>query len=183
MSFESFYEKLISDQLWFELLRHYKDETIKAAARKVYAALVADNTVDIRPMSENRKHVYNILCKNPGDKPVKKWYDITKEEKKNEPEIEISEEEIKRRLQEWQDSLKDVQMVSAVPKLSAKQIIEEGNWRAVKLEHPKSEFERLMLIEEHKEKVNAARRKFYLQHKPNASEEEINAYVNKFNLT
>lgn len=179
--FETFYASLISDQRWHELLRAYKDSTIKAAAEKVFAQLVADNTVDIRPMSENRKHVYNIVCKNPGDKPKKNWCEIQKEEeKKNEPVIEISEEEIKRRLAEWQESLKDVQMVSSVPKLSAKQIIEEGDWRAVKLEHPRSEFERLMLIEEHQEKINTARRKFYLQHRPDASEEEVKAYLNKF---
>jgi hypothetical protein len=181
MTFETFYTSLISYQRWFELLRNYKDSTIKSCAEKVYAQLVADNSVDMRPMTENRKHVYNVVKKLPEDKPKKNWCEIQKiEEKKNEPVIEISEEEIKRRLAEWQESLKDVQMVSSVPKLSAKQIIEEGDWRAVKLEHPRSEFERLMLIEEHKQKVNAARRKFYLSHKPDASEEEITIYLQKF---
>jgi hypothetical protein len=181
MNFENFYLSLIEDQRWHELLRAYKDETIKSCAEKVYAELVAKQIVDIRDMKENRVHVYHIIKKLPEDKPKKNWCEIQKvEEKKNEPVIEISEEEIKIRLQQWQDSLKDVQMVSAVPKLSAKQIIEEGDWRAVPVEHPRSEFERLMLIEEHKEKVNNARRKFYLQHRPNASEEEVNAYLLKF---
>ena len=70
--FETWYKELTSDTMWFELLRHYKDETIKKAGQKVFAQLVADKTVEYRPMSENRKHVYNILCKNPGDKVIKK---------------------------------------------------------------------------------------------------------------
>lgn len=181
MNFNDWYTSLISDERWFELLRAYKDSTIKSCAEKVYAELVAKQISDIRPMTENRVHVYHVIKKLPEDKPKKNWCEVKEEiAKKEEPVIEISEEEIKRRLAQWQESLKDVQMVSSVPKLSAKQIIEEGDWRAVKLEHPRSEFERLMLIEEHHEKINTARRKFYLQHRPDASEEEVKSYLTKF---
>lgn len=88
MNFESWYTSLISDALWYELLHHYKSETIKKAGEKVFAGLVADGTTDVRPMSENRKHVYNILCKNPGDKVNgKAWY-IQEAEKKEAEEDE-----------------------------------------------------------------------------------------------
>jgi len=59
MNFDSFYKTLIEDQRWFELLRAYKDETIKSCAEKVYAELVAKQIVDIRDMKENL--LFNIL--------------------------------------------------------------------------------------------------------------------------
>jgi hypothetical protein len=127
MTFEAFYEKLISDQLWFELLRDYKNETIKAAARKVYAQVVADSCVDTRPMSENRKHVYNILCKNPGDKPTKKWYDISKEEKK-EDWVPASKAYADKCAAQALEIIRNSKTINAVPRVTHKQAIEEGDW-------------------------------------------------------
>lgn len=81
-SFDDWYTELISDERWLELLRMYRSETIRKAGEKVFAQLIADSTVDVRPMSENRKHVYNILCKNPGDKPNGKDWHVLEAEKK-----------------------------------------------------------------------------------------------------
>jgi hypothetical protein len=136
VNFESFYQSLTSDQQWFELLRAYKDETIRKAVEKVYAALVAEKTVDIRPMSENRKHVYNILCSKPGDKPAGKPWHVVEAEKIEAKEKEIQEKEWvpltgearAKKLQEWLDKVKAVEMQSAVPRVSHKEAIEEGGW-------------------------------------------------------
>lgn len=103
---EEWVSELVSDERWFELLRHYKSETIAKAAEKVYAGLVADGTVDVRPMQENRKHVYNILIKaGPGDKVLPKWNPKVVEPEPKEPVVIIPENEIKRRLQEWQNAI------------------------------------------------------------------------------
>lgn len=129
-TFDSFYNELISDQRWFELLRHYRNETIFKAVEKVYAQLLADNIVDVRPMSENRKHVYNILYKNPGDKLVfKNWaakaLEIQEAEKEKEW-IPVTGEERAKRLKEWEAIVKGSTMANSMPKPSYKQLAEEG---------------------------------------------------------
>ena len=183
MTFADWYSKLTEDPLWYELLRAYKDETIRKAGEKVYAQLVAEGTVIYRPMSENRKHVYNIVCKNPGDKVKKDWYKI--EEQKKEAEkakewVPLKGEARQAKLKEWMDSVSKVEMVSAVPKLTVKEIIEQGDWRAVATIAPRSEVEKHIIVETHIEKVNTARRKMFLSAFPDASEEEITAYLKKF---
>lgn len=129
-SFEDWYSLLISDTLWYELLRAYKPDTIKKAGEKVFAGLVADGTVEARPMSENRKHVYNIVTKNPGDKPAgKEWYlqemaKVSSTEENNwKP---VSPEERARRLAEWEAIVKGSTMANSMPKPSYKQLAEEG---------------------------------------------------------
>jgi hypothetical protein len=130
-TFDQWYTDLISDQLWYELLRAYKDETIRKASEKVYAQLVADKTVDLRPVSENRKHVYNIVCKSPGDKPKgKSWSEIALEKQIQKSEAEewrpVSEEEREIWLRKWKESINELQTVSAVPRMSYKELAEEG---------------------------------------------------------
>ena len=130
--FETWYKELTSDTMWFELLRHYKDETIKKAGQKVFAQLVADKTVEYRPMSENRKHVYNILCKNPGDKVIKKEW-IEKALKKIEPEKKeewkpASPEHVDKCANQILEMIKNSPMVNGMPRVGYKQAIEEGGW-------------------------------------------------------
>jgi hypothetical protein len=132
-NFDQWYADLISDQLWYELLRAYKDETIRKASEKVYAQLVADKTVDLRPVSENRKHVYNIVCKQPGDKPKgKSWSEIALEKQVQKSEDEewkpVSEEERDEWLKKWKLEIDNLQTVNAVPRIGYKQSIEEGGW-------------------------------------------------------
>lgn len=134
MNFDTWYKELISDQRWFELLRHYKDETIKKASEKVYAQLVADRTEDIRPMKENRKHVYNIACQNPGDKPkAKPWYEQALEKKIQEDSAKeewkpASDEHVKKCVAEFDEMMKNSTMLNHFPRVGYKQSIEEGGW-------------------------------------------------------
>jgi hypothetical protein len=117
-NFEQWYADLTSDQLWYELLRAYKDETIRKASEKVYAQLVADKIVDLRPVSENRKHVYNIVCKLPGDKPRgKSWSEIAleKQVQKSEAEEEwkpASREHVDKCVKEFHEMLANSPMIT-----------------------------------------------------------------------
>lgn len=134
-TFDQFYTDIISDERWFYLLRHYKDETIKKGAEKVYAQLVADRTVDIRPMTETRKHVYNTVCKNPGDRVVKDWSQIEFEKiQKKEAEEKAKEwkplvgEARQKALAEFKAMVDKSAMVNAVPRLTYSEIAKEGGW-------------------------------------------------------
>lgn len=82
--FETWLTELISDQRWHELSSmHHRDETFKTCAKKVYMQGVADGI--FKPVQEARKHVYNIICKTPGDKPKgKPWHEAALEKKLQE---------------------------------------------------------------------------------------------------
>ena len=98
--------------MWLELLRAYKDETIRAACKKVYDYCVMDEILRLRSDQETRKHIYNLLCKNPGDKVVNKnWHEKAlkqEEEKKAEEWKPVSWEERKEWLKKWNDMLEGV---------------------------------------------------------------------------
>jgi hypothetical protein len=125
-SFEDWHKELISDYQWYSLLRMYKEETIKKAAEKVFAQLVADKVVDLRPMSENRKHVYNIVTKNPADKEIRKdWYNV--EQKKKEAQVKITEtytpEFAAMKKKEALDIIAKSEIINRFPKVSYKQSV------------------------------------------------------------
>ena len=188
--FETWYLELIGDQIWsMPAMMQHKEETFKQIARKVYMSALADRQRgSLIPMTEHRRHVYNIICKTPGDRPKgKPWYEKALEKKLQEDEQKeewkpVSEEEREQWLKKWQEQVSNSQMVTSVPRLTARQIIEEGDWRAVSTIEPRSDVEKAMVFEEHIEKVNAARRKVFTTAYPDASEEEIQAYLKKFDV-
>lgn len=185
-SFEDFYTSLTSDEQWFALLRMYHEETIRRAATKVWAVLVADKIENIRPMNENRKHVYNTVIKDcpVGDKPRgKEWFQVEQEKKEAEEKKEwvpLTGEARQAKLKEWMEAITKVEMISAVPKMTVKEMIEQGDWRAATPIVPRSEVEKHIVVESHIEKVNNARRKLFLSAFPDATEEEITEYLKKF---
>ena len=134
MNFDSFYTELISDQRWFELLRMYREETIRKAAQNVFAQLVADNTVDVRPMPENRKHVYNICIKGgSGDKPLPKPFAVIQAEKKEAEkkaeEATYTKEHADKCAKEALEIIANSKTLNYFPRPSKKEVAEEGGWR------------------------------------------------------
>lgn len=127
--FETWYSELTSDQIWFEpASMAHKPETFKQAARKVYMQCVADG--QIKPVQESRKHVYNIVCKVPPDAKAKTWFreELQKREeaKKQESWQPVTEEERDQWLKKWKESISKLQTQSAVPRISYKELAEEG---------------------------------------------------------
>jgi hypothetical protein len=185
MNFDDWIKELISDYQWYSLLRMYKEETIKKAAEKVFASLVADKVVDTRPMSENRKHVYNIVTKNPGDKEIRKdWYNVEKEKKEAEEKKEwepVSWEKRAEYLKQVQAEIDKVEDRKIRPLLSG-EAEKKGQYDPPKPNYTGEPSRPIDVVIEHVNKVNAARRKFFLERKPDASEEEIEAYLQKFKV-
>ncbi len=138
-------------------------------------------------MTENRKHVYNILVKNPGDKVSKAWYIQEEEKKKKDEDNEwkpLTGEARAKKLAEFKAMIDSAGMINAVPRMSLKQAAEEGDWRLPKkpegYEYNPSVVEQLAYAKESKELIRSCRRKFFLDAFPDASEEEIHAYFQKF---
>jgi hypothetical protein len=182
-TFDDWHKELISDYQWYSLLRMYKEETIKKAAEKVFAQLVADKVVDLRPMSENRKHVYNIVTKNPGDKVIKNdWVDKAIQDidvQKKEEWKPVSWDKRAEYLKQVQAEIDKVEDRKIRPLLSG-EAEKKGQYDPPKPNYTGEPARPLDVVIEHVNKVNAARRKFFLERKPDASEEEIEAYLQKF---
>ena len=181
MEFNKWFTELKNNPLWWMRMQEmYSKKNLNQIANETYTFLLGqDARFKACDWVDFRRCFFNF-AKNSKEEIVRPQLQQS-EEKKEEPVIEISEDEIKQRLQEWQDSLKNVQMVSGIPRLSAKQIIEEGDWRSVSTVRPRSDVEKAMIMEEHIEKVNAARRKVFTTAFPDAPEVEIQAYIKKFN--
>lgn len=131
--FNSFYQELISEFRWYELCgMHYREETIQATAHKVYAQLVADVSLAARPMSENRKHVYNKLVLLPGDRKKLNWVEAALKKEAKEKQVEVfqpaSDEHVAKCVAEFDEMMRNSCMMNKVPKIPLKQQIEEGGW-------------------------------------------------------
>ena len=134
MNFDQWYKDFCSDERWFQLLRAYKDKTIEKAAKRVFAQLVADKCEDSRPMSENRKHVYNILCKTPGDKVLVPWQvqalkklEVEQVQEEWKP---ASDEHVKKCIAEFDEMMKNAPMLNYRVKLTEREKYVEGDWEA-----------------------------------------------------
>lgn len=129
--FETWFTELISDQRWHELSSmHHREETFKACAKKVFMQGVADGI--FKPIQEARKHVYNIICKTPGDRPKgKPWYEQALEKKILEDAAKdewkpVSWDKRAEYLNKVQEIIKGSTMMSGVPRPSYKEQAEEG---------------------------------------------------------
>lgn len=181
--FETWYADLISNYVWYEPAKmHHRPETFKNICHKVYMNYTASN--GIIPIEESRRHAYNIIVGTPRDLPKVDWTKKALAEAEQKTEAPpLTGEARQARLREWREKVESAEMMSSVPRMTAKQIIEEGNWRAVATTlEPRNVIERAMVLEEHLEKVVLARTKMFRSAFPDASDEEVEAYIKKFDV-
>lgn len=178
--FETWFNELISDTRWYEVTAmHNKGKNFKLAAQRVYADTVAEGNQGFsKPMAEFRKHVYNKLVRMDFDRIFPALQQETKEEVKEDWKP-VSEEERQRRLKEWQEVVNNSCMINAMPRLTAREILENGGWKPAKIQ-PRSDIEKVMIVEEYIKRARQARAKVFKSYYPDASEEEVEAYCDKF---
>lgn len=189
MNFDKWFNELIEDEIWSSLASmQHKPDTFKTIANRVYMQCVADG--NFKPISECRKHVYHIVCRTPGDKPkTKPWYEKELEKKilKDSEQEEwkpVSSEKRSEYLNQIQAILKETKIVNAMPPMSKKELLEQGDWiPKTKKYEPPSEVERIIILKESKNRIRECRRKVFLDAYPDATEEEIHAYWQKFEDT
>lgn len=180
-SFDTWYAELCSDERWHEqAAMNHKPETFQAVANKVYVNGLADaDTFLITPMREHRQHVFNKVSKLPHDKVKKKWFDVP-EPKEKEPEIQISEAEIKRRLAEWQSSNDAIVVNWKVAPLTARERLNQDVRPLPPDIKEPTEVQKRGAYLNHLRLAQEARVKFYREAFPDASDEEVTAYLDKF---
>lgn len=127
-SFEEWFKELCANYVWFQpASMHHEPKTFRDTANKVYMQYVASEVFP--PIQEARRHVYNKLALMPGDKVkvdwTKKALEKVEAEKKQDWQP-VSEEEREQWLKKWRESLNGLQTVSAVPRISYKEIAEQG---------------------------------------------------------
>lgn len=182
-SFPEWFKDLCSDVRWYEnAVMSCRGKNFKGAAEFVYAQVLADPALQLRSMVENRKHVYNRLTRMDFER-VFPQLQQPKEEKQEEFKP-ASDEHVAKCVAEFDEMLKNSPMLNGVPKVSHKQAVEEGDWIPKKKEYtPPSIVEKIIILKESKQRIRECRRKFFLDAFPDATEEEIRAYWEKFEDT
>lgn len=184
--FPAWFTELCSDQRWFEnATMSNRGKNFKGAAEYVYAQLLADPDLQRRPMTENRKHVHNRLCKMDFERVFPVLQQEAPVEEKKEEAPPLTGEARAKKLAEVKAIFDSLQVINAVPRLTAKEILESGEVRIPKAngEYHRSVVEKMVIAKESKERIRACRRKFFLDAFPDADEEEIHAYWQKFDDT
>jgi len=138
LTFEQFYAKLIEHEIWFDQMkmRFYRKDLKDVANQCFIFLLASEQRWAAQDYQDFRKCYQSFLSKSPDMvvKPQLQQVEV-KEESTSEPIL--TGEERERKINEWLQAVKSVQTVNPVPKLSRKQIIEEGDWLPKKqLPHP-----------------------------------------------
>lgn len=127
-SFEEFYNNLVSHEVWYEQMQlQHKGKDIKAAAQKVYGDAIADPvSFKVKDISDHRRHIHYVLFKMPVV-PIKQVYQVTEEKNNNSSEPILTGKERDEWIKKWKESLSD-KILNSAPRLTHKEIIEEGDW-------------------------------------------------------
>lgn len=182
--FSEWYKELCSDVRWFEVTSmNHKGKNFKVAAEFVYAQLIADPQLALRSMVENRKHVYNRLIRMDYDRVFPQLQQPTIEEKKEpeQPPLVRGSEQYMKRTQELIEAIKAAPMMKKAAPITAKERLENSDWRPKPdtIREP-SELEKRTAYLQHLQTVRECRAKLFRDSFPDASIEEVQAYVDKF---
>lgn len=137
MSLEQFTKEVKSNELWMEMIRvPARGKDLDAAILKVYGQVVSDETLTRKPITEHRKHIFNVLGTMPYGKQSTgvqlQQESVKKEETKAEPVESVPYEVHQNRIQAWLDEIAKIPAPKRVPKLTSKEIQEEGQWEPKK---------------------------------------------------
>ncbi len=129
LTFEQFYTELQKNEPWFDQMKlRYFRKDLKDVANQCYIFLLAsEQRWKAQDYQDFRKCYQSFLSKSP-DKvsaPVLQQEEV-KEVKHSEPIL--TGEERDRRIAEWLAAVKAQRLTNPIPKLTRKQIIEEGDW-------------------------------------------------------
>lgn len=190
MTFEKFFCELISDEIWHEFAsKNHRPETFKKVAEQVYTLGLADREAfAIIPIREHRTHLTNKLAKIQPDKVKVNWWEIEQKKKeaeeKKEEWVPLTGEERQKRLAEFKAMIDSINVNFVAPKMSHKEMAHLGGWDKPKPEDYKpTAYDKISIALESKNKIRQCRKKVFLEAFPDASEEEIRAYWEKFEDT
>lgn len=177
--FETWFADLCDNYVWHSpASMHHRPETFKKLAHKVYMEYVAKEFFP--SIQEARIYVYRIICKTPGDNQKVDWAAkaLEKMEKKDEWKP-VSWEKRAEYLKQVQAEIDKIDDKRIRPLLKG-EAEERGQCDPPKPRatgHPSAPIEVVIDIIN---RTNNARRKYFLEKNPEASEEEITEYLKQF---
>jgi hypothetical protein len=182
-NFDSWFADLCSNYVWYEPAKmKHKPETFKAIANAVYMQYVGAEKFPT--IQDARVHVYRKVVLTPGDLPKVDWTKAAKKEldekEKAKEEPPLTGEARAKKLAEVKAIIDSMPKKWTPPEMSEEEKEREGVLRKKHEPFVRSEVETMEVFNQHKMKVDEARRKYFLSAYPNAEEEEIQAYLNKF---
>jgi hypothetical protein len=179
MDFQTFQQNLKSDAMWWEQMQQiHKGKDFELAFKKVYGQIVS--TGEVRPEADTKSHIHNILCGMKTD-PVQWWKVEPVQEQKDESWKPLTGQARAQRLAEFMAMVQAAPMLKPAAPISTKELLENSDWRPKPPEiHEPSELEKHEAALRHAKEAKERRTKLFLEAWPDASQEEIEAYVLKF---
>lgn len=174
-SFESFFQELISDEHWYETMQMiHRHKPIKDTALLVYGTAVGEGTLTGVDIKEHRNHVHNKLAKTAVkiQNTIQTHQPKEAEAPKEEIKVFATDEERDLILEKWKQEVNQIKM-KPVPRLSHKQIAEEGDW----LPKKKGTGHDPGYYHEHLKFLHECRVKTVRDRNPTMSDEEIEKYI------
>lgn len=175
MDFETFYAALIADERWHETMQMiHKYKPFKDICLLVYGTAVGEGTLS-DDIKEHRNHVHNKLAKTP----VKIQNIIQTHQPETKPEkvenkVYATDEQREFWLNKLKEDIKGI-AIKPIPKLSHKQIAEEGDWIPKKRHVPSDPG----YYHEHAKLLHDCRMKTMRERYPHLNDEEIEDYIKK----
>lgn len=131
VTFEDFWNNLVSDDIWYDRIKYqYSNKDIKGIAQDCYIDLLAQSTRWQSQDYTDFRRCFQKWLMNSKAAPVKpqlQQQTTVQEEVSSVPIVEG--EERQKYIKEWLESVKNVkQQASLVPRLTKKQIADEGDW-------------------------------------------------------
>ena len=129
LTFEEFWKKLIEHEIWYDQMKmRFFRKDLKGVANDCFIFLLAsDQRWQAQDYQDFRKCYQSFLSKSP-DKVSAPQLQQTEVVEVKQTEPILTGEERDKKIAEWLESVKAVKMANPVPKLSRKQIAEEGDW-------------------------------------------------------
>lgn len=131
ISFEDFWNELTSHELWFEQMKmRFYQKDLKGTANDCYIFLLASEARWKAQDYQDFRRCYQQFLTRAKDVPVKPQLQQTAEVKKEEPQEPIlTGEHREARIKEWLELVREIPaMTSSIPKLTYKEIADEGDW-------------------------------------------------------
>jgi len=183
-NFEQWYSDLTADERWLETMAmQHKGKDLKEAAHIVYGDAVSDPVAFATvPIAERRRHVHYKLVKMPykAVAPILQQEE-PKSDKPTDPKdmpIPRGTDEYKARCQQVLDAIAGVGR--PVAPMTEKEKEENGQVRPRAQKFEQTETMKIAARNNHEKLLNECRRKVFLEAYPDAEEDEIQAYLDKF---
>lgn len=129
LTFEEFWNKLIEHEIWFDQIKmRFLRKDLKGVANQCFIFLLASEQRWLaQDYQDFRKCYQSFLMKSPD---IQVRPQLQQDEKKEEVSSEpiVTGEKRDQYINQWLQSVKEMKVVSAVPKLSHKEIADEGDW-------------------------------------------------------